>query len=129
MRILTRLTRLLWVSPWTLLGLGVGLLALLTGGRVRRRGPVVEFYGGVVARLLARMPNHPMAMTLGHTIVGVSAPALDVARPHELVHVRQYERWGPAFVPAYLFCSARLWLAGKDAYRGNPFEQEAYRQT
>jgi hypothetical protein len=129
MRMLARVTTLVWASPWTLLGMGVGAIGLLTGGRAQRRGSVVEFHGGAVTRLLARLPNRPMAMTLGHTIIGVSAAALDILRPHELVHVRQYERWGPAFVPAYLLCSARLWLAGKDAYRDNPFEQEAYRQT
>lgn len=122
------LTKFLWASPWTLLGLTVGTIGLLTGGRARRRGPVVEFYGGVVERLLARLPNRPLAMTLGHTILGASAAGLDVVRAHELVHVRQYEQWGPAFVPAYLLCSLRLWLTGKDAYRDNPFEIEAYRQ-
>jgi len=42
------------------------------------------------------------------------------------VHVRQYERWGPLFGPAYLGCSLVLWLMGKRAYRDNPFEVEAY---
>ncbi len=75
------------------------------------------------------MPNRPLGMTLGHTILGVSAAGLDTVRRHEMVHVGQYERWGPAFVPVYLFHSARLWLAGKDAYRDNPFEKEAYAKT
>ena len=39
----------------------------------------------------------------------------------------QYERWGPIFIPAYLSCSAYLWMRNKDAYRDNPFEVEAYR--
>ena len=121
--------KLLWASPWTAVGLGVGALDVLTGGRVQRRGAVLEFHGGAVSRLLGRMPIHPRAMTLGHTILGVSAAALDVARPHEMVHIEQYERWGPAFVPAYLLFSARLWLAGKDAYRDNPFEREAYKKA
>jgi hypothetical protein len=119
---------LLWASPWTLLGLLIGLVGLATGGRARWRGPVVEFYGGVVAWLLHRFPGTPVAMTLGHTILGRTAAALDVAREHELVHVRQYERWGPLMVPAYLLCSLLLWLARKDAYRDNPFEREAYRR-
>jgi hypothetical protein len=42
------------------------------------------------------------------------------------VHVRQYERWGPLFVPAYVLCSAVIWSRGGDAYRDNPFEREAY---
>jgi hypothetical protein len=51
---------------------------------------------------------------------------LDFCRSHELVHVRQYERWGVLFIPAYLLCSLVLWLTGRDPYRDNPFEREAY---
>jgi len=119
--------KLVWASPWTLLGLGVGLLGLATGGRCRQRGRVVEFYGGSVAWLLERAPIGPCAMTLGHTILGRSPEVLDMAREHELVHVRQYERWGPLFIPLYLLASLLLWLQGKQAYRDNPFEREAYR--
>jgi hypothetical protein len=115
-----------WASPWTLLGALVGLAGLLTGGRARRRGPILEFHGGAVTWLLARFPVRPMAMTLGHAVLGRSGAALDVAREHELVHVRQYERWGLFFIPAYLACSLYLWLRGRDAYRENPFEREAY---
>ena len=116
----------IWAAPWTILGLSVGLLGLASGGRARRRRRVIEFYGGLVAWLLERFPGTPTAMTLGHTVLGRTAAALDIARNHELVHVRQYERWGPLFVPAYLLCSLLLWLAGRDAYRDNPFEIEAY---
>lgn len=117
---------LLWACPWTLVGMGVGLIGLATGGRVQRRGRVIEFYGGGVAWLLDRFPVQPLAMTVGHTVLGMTAAALDICRDHELVHVRQYERWGPFFVPAYLACSVALLLKGRDAYRENPFEQEAW---
>jgi hypothetical protein len=116
----------LWASPWTALGLAIGLLGLLTGGRVQRRCGVVEFYGGAVTWLLQRFPVHPAAMTLGHVVLGCVVDGLDACRAHELVHVRQYERWGPLFIPAYLGCSAYIWLRGGDAYRDNPFEREAY---
>ena len=66
-------------------------------------------------------------MTWGHVILGQTAAALDISREHELVHVRQYERWGPLFIPAYLLCSAVIWLRGGDPYRDNPFERQAYR--
>jgi len=66
-------------------------------------------------------------MTWGHVILGQTAAALDFSREHELIHVRQYERWGPLFIPAYLLCSAVIWLRGGDPYRDNPFECEAYR--
>ena len=65
-------------------------------------------------------------MTLGHTVLGLDETSLDIAQPHELVHVRQYERWGLLFIPAYLSCWLALRLAGKDGYRDNPFEREAY---
>ncbi len=122
----TQLLAILWASPWTGLGLSLGLLGLATGGHARRRGPIIEFYGGAVTWLLERCMGKPGAMTLGHTVLGRSTVMLDFARPHEMVHVRQYERWGPLFVPAYLLCSLVLWLRRKDAYRDNPFEREAY---
>jgi len=121
----------LWASPYTLLGLAIGLLGLCTGGRCRRRSGVVEFYGGAVTWLVRRLPGgqFTMAITLGHTILGQSDASLDVAREHELVHVRQFERWGPLMGPAYLGCSLALWLVGRRPYRDNPFERQAYGET
>ncbi|MCC6492665.1 MAG: hypothetical protein IT424_06565 [Pirellulales bacterium] len=118
----------LWPLPWTFVGLAIGLIGLATGGRIQRRGRTLEFYGGAVGRFLQRMPAGAgaIAMTWGHVILGRSAAALDVAREHELVHVRQYERWGPLFGPAYLLCSAVIWFRGGDPYQDNPFEREAY---
>jgi hypothetical protein len=65
-------------------------------------------------------------MTLGHVILGRSPSALDFVRYHEWVHVRQYERWGPLFLPAYLSCWLWLTVNGRDGYRENPFEIEAF---
>lgn len=65
-------------------------------------------------------------MTLGHIVIGRDQQCLDSTRSHERVHVRQCERWGPMFIPAYLFFSLRLLIRGGDAYRDNPFEREAY---
>jgi hypothetical protein len=119
----------LWASPWTAVGLVLGAIGLATGGKVQRRCGVVEFHGGAVRRLLEWMPIHPVALTLGHVVLGQAAACLDTCRDHEMVHVRQYERWGPLFVPAYLVCSAYIWLRGGDAYRDNPFEREAYAEA
>ena len=92
---------LVWAAPNSLLGVLVGLLGLLTGGKVQLRQGCLEFYGGFVSWALSRLPlGSVMAMTLGHTIIGQSANGLAVARDHEHVHVRQYERWGPMFIPA-----------------------------
>ena len=115
-----------WASPWTLVGMCIGLAGLLTGGKARRGPGIIEFHGGVVSRFLRWLPSEPFAMTLGHTVLGLSEGALDIAQSHELVHVRQYERWGPLFIPAYLGCWLVLWLKGKDGYWDNPFEREAY---
>ena len=100
----------------------------MTGGQCRRRSRAIEFYGGAVTWLLHRLPHgqFTLAMTLRHTILGSTDAALDIAREHEFVHIRQYERWGPLFNPAYLLSSLVLWIAGKNAYRDNPFEREAY---
>jgi hypothetical protein len=117
--------RYLWAAPTTAVGLLVALLALATGGRARRMQGVVECWGGAPRRLLARRPFRASALTLGHVVVGESDRALDRCRAHELVHVRQAERWGPLFIPAYL--AAGLWarLRGRHPYHDNPFEIEA----
>jgi hypothetical protein len=100
---------------------------------VRRRDGIVEFHGGAVTWLLRRLPvpgfQQAMAITLGHTVLGQTEAALDTAHDHEMVHVRQYERWGPLLGPAYLACSLVLWLRGRDPYRDNPFERQAFDQV
>ena len=67
------------------------------------------------------------AMTLGHTIIGQEKSELAIVRDHEQVHVRQYERWGPFFIPVYLGYSFWLWIQKRDCYMENPFEVEAYK--
>ena len=126
MRPLFILAGVIWSLPTTLLGLTVGGVGLLTGGRVQRKGRVLEFHGGLVTWSLSKMPIRPMAMTLGHVIVGLDAASLDFCREHEMVHVRQCELWGPFFLPAYLLSSAVIWIRRGDAYRDNPFERQAY---
>ncbi|MDX1946712.1 MAG: hypothetical protein SFU86_15030 [Pirellulaceae bacterium] len=117
-----------WAFPWTYLGIALGVVGLLTGGGGQRMGRVLEFHGGLLNWLLLKAPiaGGAAALTLGHTVLARTSADLDGARSHELIHVAQYERWGPLFVPAYLLCSAWLWLRGRDPYFDNPFEQEAY---
>ncbi len=123
--------KVVWASPNSAVGLLFGFLGLLFGGRVQWKRGCLEFYGGMVAWLLRRSPLGvgAIAMTLGHTILGQTASGLAAARDHEHVHVRQYERWGPLFVPVYLGWSLVLWFQGRDPYRDNPFEVEAYSTT
>jgi hypothetical protein len=125
-----RLLAVVWASPYTLLGLVLGVIGLATGGRPRIRGGVVEFYGGGVRWLLRRFPlaGGAMAFTLGHTVFGQTGDALDITHDHERVHVRQFERWGPLMGPAYLGCSLVLWLMGRRPYQDNPFERQAFEQ-
>jgi len=122
-----RLILLIWVSPNTLIGLLFGTLGLMTGGHVQIKRNCLEFYGGWITALLRRIPPFGVAaVTFGHTIIGQDQRILADARDHEQVHVRQYERWGPMFLPAYLGISVWLMLRRRDFYRENPFEIDAY---
>jgi hypothetical protein len=66
-------------------------------------------------------------MTLGHAIIGRDPLSLEFCREHEQAHVRQVERWGPAFIPAYLLASVLAWRRGEHYYRDNWFERDARR--
>jgi hypothetical protein len=123
------LLALMWASPWTLVGLLIGVAARLTGGGCQRVGRVLEFHGGILNWGLRWVPiaGGAAAMTLGHCVLARTKDHLDRSRRHELVHVAQYERWGPLFVPAYVACSAWCLLRGRHFYLDNPFEEEAYR--
>ena len=114
----------LWAAPYTLFGLAVGIALR---GKLQWVGGVVELHGPRVAWVLNRRPVAAIAITLGHCVLGQTQAGLDITRRHERVHVRQYERWGVAMGIAYLAASAWLWLRGRDAYRDNPFEIEAFR--
>ena len=123
MRYLIQIARYTWPAPYTLMGIAIGLLLF---GRFRRVNGIVEIHSPQIAAILNRLYVPALAMTFGHVVFGQSQAALDATRDHELVHVRQYERWGIVFVPAYLVASAYLLVKGRDAYRENPFEIEAY---
>jgi hypothetical protein len=127
-RRLLLLLAIVWASPWTVLGLLAGLLALATGGAIQRTGKVIECYGGVLHWLLSKAPivGGASAMTLGHVVIGRTHHDIERTRAHEAVHVAQYERWGLLFIPAYFACSAWQWLRGRHPYLDNPFEREAY---
>lgn len=129
---MAKLAKVIWASPASLLGLLVVAGTIVAGGHVRRIDGVIESWGGLATWLLRRIPfvaGGAAAMTLGHVVIGRSSQDLDRSRAHELVHVRQYEKWGPLFLPLYLLASARLWIQGGDPYRDNPFEREAYQEA
>jgi hypothetical protein len=129
-RRLTRALVYLWTFPTTLVGLLFLPLAMLsrTGG-IQVVDGVIELYGGPVAFFLRRctlLRGGASAMTLGHVVLGRDRQLLGLTRAHERVHVRQCERWGPLFIPAYLIASVLVLLRGGRPYEDNPFEREAY---
>ena len=120
-----RLLLYAWASPTTLVGLLAGLLTLCSGGRVERRRGVLEFHGGFSQRFADWIGFG--AMTLGHVIIGRVPVCRAICRDHELAHVRQVERWGAAFIPAYLLASVLAWWQGGHYYLDNYFERDARR--
>ena len=124
-----RLVVYLWSLPTTAIGLCLGMPALVSGGRMQWVDGVLEIHGGFVTYFLSDwtlLEGGASAMTLGHVVLGRDRGCLEWSREHERVHVRQCERWGPLFLPAYGIASILVKLRGGDAYRENFFEREAY---
>ncbi len=110
---------MVWAAPGSLVGVALSPL-------FRRR----RISNGV---LLCEGANWPgrlrwpyRAITFGHVILSVDALDEPSLR-HELMHVRQFERWGPFFIPLYLLSSAWALGHGGHHYRDNWFEREARR--
>ncbi|MDP2262502.1 MAG: signal peptide prediction [Hydrogenophaga sp.] len=128
-----RWARVLWASPNSLVGLFLALGFMLAGARLRRVDGVLEVAlnqhppAGGKTRPASRWRLPFTAITFGHVVLGVSPQDLERLRAHEHTHVRQCERWGPLFLPAYLLAGAWQWARGRHAYRDNPFEVEARR--
>ena len=126
---LIKLFQYVWAFPATLLGLLLVPFAIMQGGEARIVDGVLEVHGGIVTRLLRRgLPwvGSGAAMTLGHVVLGCDRSCLQQSRSHERVHVRQFERWGPFMIPAYLLASLYAYLRRRNPYFDNPFEREAF---
>ena len=123
-----RLLPRLWALPCTLVGLVAAVPVLLAGGSARRVEGVLEVgLRPLQAGLPRRVRALPFgAITLGHVVIGQSHELLARLRPHEQVHVRQYERWGPLFFLAYPASSLIALLRGQRPYWDNVFEVAAY---
>jgi hypothetical protein len=117
----------LWAAPGSLIGLPLAMLARATGGGAVRRGRTIEAHGGLIVPVLERLGRGRTvdAMALGHVVLGRDEVSLAACRAHEQVHVRQWERWGPLFLPAYFLASVWAGLRGRDPYLANAFEREA----
>jgi hypothetical protein len=122
----------LWALPTTSVGLLVTVPTLLTGGHARWHTGVLEVYGGFAAfvlRKLVPLQGGASAMTLGHVVIARDPECHTQTRAHERIHVRQCERWGPLFIPAYFTMCFVMWWRGKRGYLDNPFEREAYENS
>ena len=121
----------LWALPTSLLGL-LFVPESLISGEVRWIDGVLEVHGRLVRFFLTHctlLRGGASAMTLGHVVLGRDRKLLEATRRHERVHVRQCERWGPLFIPAYLVACVVAFLSGGRAYEDNPFEREAFAEA
>ena len=124
-RTVTRVLRYVWAGPTTLLGL-VLAFALLRRGHATLIDGVIEAHSPGLRRALTHLiplAGGADAITLGHVVIGRSAEALEATRAHERVHVRQYELWGPLFVPAYLLAGLYALARGRHPYFDNRLER------
>jgi hypothetical protein len=122
-----RLLRYLWAGPTTLIGIALAV-ASMRRGHVAIVDGVIEAHSPFLHRALASLTplaRGADAMTLGHVVIGRDARALELTRAHERVHVRQYESWGPLFVPVYLLAGVWALIQGGHPYFDNRFEREA----
>ncbi len=106
-----------------------GTLTLVSGGRVQIERGALEFHGGFARWFLESRLVRASAMTLGHVILGRDPHCLASCRDHEQAHVRQVERWGAFFLPAYVFASWLAWQQGRHYYLDNWFEIDARRAS
>lgn len=131
LKLLVRAVPYMWAASYSAVGLLFGLFGVLFGARMRVQSGALEFGGGRIGRMASRLPS-PLAfsaITFGHVILGVDHATLAAVRTHEHVHVRQYARWGPLFVPAYLLSSLVQLARGRNPYLDNYFEREAYAKS
>jgi hypothetical protein len=112
------LWRYAWALPNTIVGL---LLGLLSFRLPRADGGILLFEGSPRGFLWVLSRMRRQAVTFGHVVLS-AAPLRGALRRHELAHVGQYERLGPAFIPLYV----GLWLVR--GYRKHPLELAAIRE-
>jgi len=120
--------RYLWAAPASCVGLVLAAIGTVAGGRVSLHTGVVEAEGRLLAwglTHLTLLDAGVAAITFGHVVLGRDAFTLACTRAHERVHVRQYERWGPLFIPLYVAESIWAAVRGRNAYLENRFEREA----
>jgi hypothetical protein len=68
------------------------------------------------------------AQTLGRFVFARETVPADILA-HECEHIRQWERFGPFYLPLYFGSSALALLQGRRPYRDNAFESAARRRA
>ena len=129
LRYLGRAAAYIWALPTTLFGLVVVLIAFPGGCRMEVHNGAIEVRGRAIRwmlRYLVPLSGGAAALTLGHVILGRTDKDLARCRYHEHVHVRQAERWGILFLPAYLLLAIWIRFRGRHPYYDHPFEREAF---
>ena len=125
---LRRIARYGWAAPVSLLGLAAALPAVALGASIQRVDGILEVTGGRLPRWMASLPPACQfgGITLGHVVLCTCPATMAALRSHEQIHVRQHERWGAVFLIAYPASSLWALLCGRNLYRDNWFEQQAY---
>ena len=113
-----RIFRIVWAGPNTLIGLFFALF-------FRRYRPARGVLLAEGAEWPAKLGWRYAAITFGHVVLSVDDPIPERVLDHEMVHVRQYERWGPLYLPMYGLFSLASRARGKHVYRDNHFEVQA----
>ena len=120
----SRLPGYLWALPASLVGLAFAWCSWRIGARLRFRRGILEV-SGRGSRLLLDALAPPgwciHATTLGHVVLARDRRSLAGTRAHEAVHVRQYECWGVAFLPAYILAAVVTGSRGGAGFLEKPF--------
>ena len=114
------------------------LMALLVMRCCGITGPGREVRDGAVSAVLVEDPR--TARYLDHQAMPVFAQTLgryvfarerlpETTIAHEIEHVRQWQRLGPLFLPAYFASSGLALLHGRHPYSANRFEEAASRRA
>lgn len=111
-----------WAAPCSLVGLLLGIIMLLRGGKATVHFGIVEF---ALLRHAGKPCGRFGAITFGHVVLGRDENVLNCLRAHELEHVKQYERWGALFFVAYPASSLFQLMCGRDPHWHNHFEVQA----
>jgi hypothetical protein len=118
---------MLWALPYSIFGLACAAMLLATGGKAKWSQGALEIThrkcNSDCGRFAQTLPFR--GFVLGHVILMVTEEDLACFGAHERVHVAQYARWGPLFLPAYGASSLWQLVRGCRPYWDNHFEVEA----